>query len=147
MIANQAQDQTRKNSFQSDGHVIGIRKSSSNKRGDITKFLSTIEQKISSLMAQYHRQQKLNKAIQRTMTQFSQRHPRWADSLLDGYLLKQSANRLLNGKADSITLAQTWTRQMTYQDETKRQKHITELTPITAELLTLFNQELGEVAA
>ena len=93
-----------------------------------------------------HRQQIMDKAIERAMTRFTQSQPRWADSLMDGFLLRHCETLCQNGRIEPQTLAEAWTEQLPYQDEAKKQKHIKALMPLTAELLSILNQEMGKLA-
>lgn len=100
--------------------------------------LSQIQQKVSDR----RRERVVRKAIDRAMESFVRRHPRWAASLVDGFLLRGKEQALLENRVRPADLALAWTEQIYYRDETRRAAHVAELSPITAEFLALLGQEI-----
>jgi hypothetical protein len=81
--------------------------------------------------------------VQRAYRQFAQRYPRWANSLFDEYFLKHAAQEALTrGLLRPEALADAWTRQLRYRDETRRLQHRRQIMPVAEIFVRLVRAEM-----
>ena len=82
-------------------------------------------------------------AVQRAYAQFARRYPRWAQSLFDAYFVNHIAQELLTtGLLRPRALAEAWTQQIRYRDESQRRRHICQLMPVAQIFVRLVRAEM-----